>query len=584
MAVANFAPDPKWNSLLTSQYRSLKVKAEQAHPQDVGNRQTYLYQLLWQCAQVNNQAHGLNLEWQKLVFSQIEDADRQTNVITLAAASNHPEIETPREPIARTPDEKALLDALRLVRGVPLPRSVRVIESPTVYRCELELEFDPAHLRVFEDEKVHRTIARSLYQTTGGKIDASMGCIRSESEAGNTVLDFVKTASHRRTIRFDQRISTHFLEQNRGKFLFVPGVDPDNNLVSLDRRQPSQQSICGAGASGSGKTNLLRCQIVLAHLLFQPSEIEILVSDPHSTLTRFEGLPILHNRPIATDAYGTIAQMFYLISEFERREKLFDGAADIEEYNSEAGLNGLPKLPIIWGIFDELDETLETIGSDNASCFEVYRCLAGLSSDETPFDMANWFKKKNATVAKGGRKFGISVDWWCQYPTAEVLPVGAKSQSVRFSLFVTDAVSSQVILDRKDAKHLLGDGDGLLLGRRGLRRTQSLFVAPDDRYYQEAIASARQGKHLVRPRAKYTPIPKVAIAPVNTPPPKPPELDELDLIDQHALYEQFLSLFDQSSKSELIKLLGFTGAKYTPVGIPIFDYFDYFRKNNGTPR
>jgi len=211
-----------------------------------------------------------------------------------------------------------------------------------------------------------------------------------------------------------------------------------------------------AGATGSGKSvcvNSIICSILCKAY---PHEVKLVLIDPKVVeLTVYNDIPHLLT-PVVTDAKKAAAALNWMVSEMERRYKLFadNGVRDINRYNEVNRENPLPKVLII---IDELADLMMV------SPREVEDCICRL--------------------AQMARAAGIHLIVATQRPSVDIITGLIKANiPSRISFSVSSQVDSRTILDMAGAEKLLGKGDMLFypVGATKPVRIQGAYISDEE--------------------------------------------------------------------------------------------------------
>lgn len=260
----------------------------------------------------------------------------------------------------------------------------------------------------------------------------------------------------------------------------VIGADA-NGPVAVDLARQGPHTMLG-GATGAGKSILLRTLITALFLANRPDELNLVLVD-------FKGgsafLPFEHCAHVtalirstgesAADVFDGAAAARMLASiraEVSRRESLlarYDG--EIDHYWSVRGTDpGLPPLPRLVMVFDEFARVLET-------------------SPE--------FLKELVKVAAKGRSLGIHLVLATQSLQGKLSPELKNNISLRISLRQNEPADSLEVLGVTDAAALPGSlhGRGLILCTTAENRTPQAFQTG---YLGDPPPSGRSASVLVR--------------------------------------------------------------------------------------
>ncbi|OGM05733.1 hypothetical protein A2125_00595, partial [Candidatus Woesebacteria bacterium GWB1_43_5] len=141
------------------------------------------------------------------------------------------------------------------------------------------------------------------------------------------------------------------MKQTKSKLAIAVGLDVSGkSMVSDLGKMPH---ILIAGQTGSGKSVCINSTIATYLFRASPSEIKFIMVDPKRVeLTSYNGIPHLL-APVITDPEKVISALRWLMSEMDRRYKLFAqaGARNIEAYNEMSGFQALPYIVLV---IDEL--------------------------------------------------------------------------------------------------------------------------------------------------------------------------------------------------------------------------------------
>lgn len=210
-----------------------------------------------------------------------------------------------------------------------------------------------------------------------------------------------------------------------------------------------------AGATGSGKSIMLRT--ILATILFRtsPEEVKLILIDPkRAEFSGYNGVPHLL-MPVIVDPEKTLPAFQWAIAEMKKRYNIFQEASarDINDYNAKAE----EKIPYILIVVDELAE------------------IIGVASREV--------EKAVTRLTQMARATGIHLVLATQRPSTDILTGLIKANApCRIAFNVISQVDSRVILDMTGAEKLLGKGDMLYLppDRSKPIRIQSPFVSNEE--------------------------------------------------------------------------------------------------------
>jgi len=243
------------------------------------------------------------------------------------------------------------------------------------------------------------------------------------------------------------------MEGNPSKLALALGRDVSGTPVVDDLgRMPH---ILIAGATGSGKSIMLRS--ILATFLFRasPDEVRLILIDPKRVeFSGYDGIPHLL-MPVIVEPEKTLPALKWAVGEMSKRYKILQeaGARDIGDYNAKAE----EKLPYILIVVDELADIM---------------VIAPVEVEKTI-----------TRLAQMARATGLHLLLATQRPSTDVLTGLIKANiPSRIAFNVTSQIDSRVILDMGGAEKLLGKGDMLYLppDRSKPIRIQSPFVSNEE--------------------------------------------------------------------------------------------------------
>lgn len=219
-----------------------------------------------------------------------------------------------------------------------------------------------------------------------------------------------------------------------------------------------------AGATGSGKSTLMRtiiCSIIASK---RKDQVEFVLSDTKGVDFRaFAGIPHL-KYPIAYDVEDTVQQLRYEIDEMnDRLDKIgASGTHNIAEYNAKQGTNIKATLPYTVVVIDELCDIME---------------MRGEKRGERPGQEAI------SKLAQKARASGIHLLCATQRPSVNVVSGSIKANfPARLSFKLPSEADSRTVLNNSGAEHLLSKGDMFYLSpiRPGLQRAHAPITEQKD--------------------------------------------------------------------------------------------------------
>lgn len=240
----------------------------------------------------------------------------------------------------------------------------------------------------------------------------------------------------------------------RSKLTVALGLDVGGKPIVADIAKMPHVMI--AGQTGSGKSVCLNT--FLASILFRasPSEVKLILVDPKRVeMTGYNNIPHLLT-PVVVEPDKVLSALRWLISEMDRRYKLFAtaGVRNLDAYNEQSGFQAMPFIVLV---IDELADIMLF------APVEVEDCITRL--------------------AQMSRATGIHMVLATQRPSVDVLTGLIKANVPhRIAFAVASQVDSRVILDAPGAEKLLGKGDMLHLSPEAARprRIQGAFISDKD--------------------------------------------------------------------------------------------------------
>ena len=311
--------------------------------------------------------------------------------------------------------------------------------GPTVIQYALE----PGYVKkTGEDGAVSRRKIRvSQISSLQHDLELSLGAERLRIEAPIPGYSFVGIEVPNRyssMVRLKSVISSDPFQKLRSTLRLALGLDVSGNPIVADLSKMPHLLI--AGTTGSGKSVCIISLISSLVMCNTPDDLKLAILDPKWVeLSIFNGIPHLLG-DVETKPDRMLAVLAWAVSEMERRYKIFEeiNARDIGVYNVKAGRRGLPSLPRIVILIDELASLMQT------------------TPDQTEAHLVH--------LAQMARATGIHLVVATQRPSTDVVTGLIKANfPARIAFMVASAVDSRVILDMNGAETLLGKGDMLFL-------------------------------------------------------------------------------------------------------------------------
>jgi S-DNA-T family DNA segregation ATPase FtsK/SpoIIIE len=246
---------------------------------------------------------------------------------------------------------------------------------------------------------------------------------------------------------------------------FALGLTCDGKPISADLQ--AMPHLLVAGATNSGKSVFMHSLILSILCRARPDEVKFLLIDPKRLeLTFYEGIPHLFDptKPaeqvsVITSPKEAAKSLQALVRLMERRYEEFQilGVRNIDAYNKEAEVRGMPRSHFIVVVIDELADLM----------------LVATDSVEDSIQR----------LTQMARAVGIHLVLATQRPSVDVITGVIKANlPCRVALQVITKIDSKVILDTSGAEALQGKGDLLYLsaGAQKPERCQGAFVSESE--------------------------------------------------------------------------------------------------------
>ncbi len=256
-------------------------------------------------------------------------------------------------------------------------------------------------------------------------------------------------------VTIKEMLSSDEMAKVESKLAVTLGRDVSGNAVVDDvARMPH---VLVAGATGSGKSVLLRAVVASILTRASPAEARLILVDPKRVeFTGYNDIPHLLT-PVIVEPEKTLPALKWALSEMNKRYRLFQevGARDITDFNNKQ--KGGERIPYLVIIIDELADIMVIAPG------EVEKAITRL--------------------AQMSRATGLHLVLATQRPSTDILTGLIKANiPCRIAFNVTSQVDSRVILDMPGAEKLLGRGDMLYLppDRSKPVRIQGPFVSNEE--------------------------------------------------------------------------------------------------------
>ncbi|MBQ7718010.1 MAG: DNA translocase FtsK 4TM domain-containing protein [Clostridia bacterium] len=321
---------------------------------------------------------------------------------------------------------------------------LEVTQGPSVTRYEIQ---PSAGVKVSKIVNLADDIALNL-AALGVRIEAPI--------PGKAAVGIEIPNQSRAMVTLREVLSSDAFQNAKSKTAFAIGKDISGTPIVSDISKMPHLLI--AGTTGSGKS-VFESSIILS-LLYNasPDEVKLLMIDPKKVeMQMYEGIPHLLI-PIVTEPRKAAGALNWAVTEMVNRYQMFSdcGVRNMEGYNEYAEQEGIPKLPSIVIIIDELSDLMM------AAPKEVEDSICRL--------------------AQMARAAGMHLVIATQRPSVDVITGLIKANiPSRVALKVSNQIDSRTIIDMMGAEKLLGHGDLLFLpvGASKPIRVQGAWV-PDD--------------------------------------------------------------------------------------------------------
>ncbi len=246
-------------------------------------------------------------------------------------------------------------------------------------------------------------------------------------------------------------------QNSKSKISFAVGKDIGGKPVIFDIAKMPHVLI--AGATGAGKSVCINTIIMSILYKARPDEVKLMMIDPKIVeLSIYNGIPHLMT-PVVTDPQKAAGALNWSVIEMDRRYGEFAEHAvrDLKGYNAWAAKEGLPPMPQIVIIVDELADLMMTAKSDVETAI--------------------------VRLAQKARAAGMHLIIATQRPSVDVITGLIKANMPsRVAFTVTSGTDSRTILDMVGAEKLLGKGDMLFypVGAPKPSRVQGAFVSDEE--------------------------------------------------------------------------------------------------------
>ncbi len=324
-------------------------------------------------------------------------------------------------------------------------RIVDICQSPSVTRFELQP--DPG-VKISKITALADDIAMNL-AAYGVRIEAP---IPNKNAVGIEVPNAEKAMVTLREI-----LESASFQNSKSRLNVALGRDIQGEATCADLAKMPHLLV--AGTTGSGKSVCLNTMIVSLLFNAKPDEVKLIMIDPKKVeFTVYRSIPHLLV-PVVADPRKAAGALSWAVAEMDKRYALFadNGVRNLQGYNNYAMAEGLPKMPQIVIIIDELSDLMM------AASNEVEDSICRL--------------------AQKARAAGMHLIVATQRPSVDVITGLIKANiPSRIAFAVKSQIDSRTIIDTQGADKLLGNGDMLYcpVGLSKPVRVQGSYVSDEE--------------------------------------------------------------------------------------------------------
>ncbi len=324
-------------------------------------------------------------------------------------------------------------------------RIVDICQSPSVTRFELQP--DPG-VKISKITALADDIAMNL-AAYGVRIEAP---IPNKNAVGIEVPNAEKAMVTLREI-----LESPSFQNSKSKLNVALGRDIQGEATCADLAKMPHLLV--AGTTGSGKSVCLNTMIMSLLYNAKPDEVKLIMIDPKKVeFTVYRSIPHLLV-PVVADPRKAAGALSWAVAEMDKRYALFadNGVRNLQGYNNYALAEGLPKMPQIVIIIDELSDLMM------AASNEVEDSICRL--------------------AQKARAAGMHLIVATQRPSVDVITGLIKANiPSRIAFAVKSQIDSRTIIDTQGAEKLLGNGDMLYcpVGLSKPVRVQGSYVSDEE--------------------------------------------------------------------------------------------------------
>src|SRR5574344_2045389 len=238
------------------------------------------------------------------------------------------------------------------------------------------------------------------------------------------------------TIYLKEMLDSEIFQNSKSPLTMILGKDIVSKPFVTDLKKLPHLLI--TGTTGSGKSVGINSMILSLLYKNSPDNLRLVMIDPKMLeFSMYNDIPHLLT-PVITKAVDAINALANMVGEMERRYSLMakTKTKNIENFNEKAQKEGLPSMPYIVVVIDELADLMMTSGKD--------------------------VEYSIARLAQMARASGIHLIVATQRPSVDVVTGLIKANlPSRLSYKVGQKIDSKIILDSMGAESLLGRGDML---------------------------------------------------------------------------------------------------------------------------
>ena len=324
-------------------------------------------------------------------------------------------------------------------------RIVDICQSPSVTRFELQP--NPG-VKISKITALSDDIAMNL-AAYGVRIEAP---IPNKNAVGIEVPN-----SEKAMVTLREILESPAFQNSKSKLNVALGRDIQGEPTCADLAKMPHLLV--AGTTGSGKSVCLNTMIVSLIYNAKPDEVKLIMIDPKKVeFTVYRSIPHLLV-PVVCDPRKAAGALSWAVAEMDKRYALFAdvGVRNLQGYNNYALAEGLPKMPQIVIIIDELSDLMM------AASNEVEDSICRL--------------------AQKARAAGMHLIVATQRPSVDVITGLIKANiPSRIAFAVKSQIDSRTIIDTQGAEKLLGNGDMLYcpVGLSKPVRVQGSYVSDEE--------------------------------------------------------------------------------------------------------